>query len=66
MYIKLSFRVHGPRFSFLSINFVKLHNTPEISGLTTIKSLFYRETETTNVPNLFDIPHMFVQDTTMH
>ena len=58
--------VHGYRFIFFSIILVKLHNTPEISGLTTIKSLFLIETETTNVPNHFDLHHMLVQDATMH
>ena len=28
MYIKLSFTVRGYRFNFLSINLVKLHNSP--------------------------------------
>ena len=37
MYIILSLVGHGYRFNFLSINLVKLHNTPEIGGLTTIK-----------------------------
>ena len=58
--------VHGHRFNFLSINLVKLHNTPEIGGLTTIKSLFSRETETTKVPNHFDLHHMLVHDENMH
>ena len=52
--------------TFLSINLVKLHNAPEIGGLTTIKSLFSREKETTKVSNLFDLHHMLVQDKTMH
>ena len=54
------------RFNFLSINLVKLHNTPEIGGLTTIKSLFSRETETTKVPNFFDLHHMLMEVETMH
>ena len=58
--------VHGYRFNFLSINLVKLHNTPKIGGLTTIKSLFSRETETTKVPNLLDVHHRLVEDETMH
>ena len=58
--------VHWDRFNFLSINLVKLSNTPEIGGLTTIKSLFSRETETTKVPNLFELHHMLVNDATMH
>ena len=66
MYIKLSFMEHEHRFNFVSINLVKLHNTPEIGRLTTIKSLFSRETETTKVPNLFDLHHMLVNDATMH
>ena len=65
MYIKLSFMLHGHRFNFLSINFVKLHNTPLIGGLTTIKSIFSRETKRTKVPNLFDVYHMLVKDATM-
>ena len=66
MYIKLSFTVHGHRFNIFLINLVKLHNTPKISGLTTIKSLFSRETETKNVLNLFDLHHMLVKDANMH
>ena len=58
--------VQGHRFNFLSLNLVKLHNTPEIGGLTTIKSLFSRKTETKMVPNLFDLHHMLVKDATMH
>ena len=58
--------VHGHRFNFLSLNFVKLHNTPYIDGLTTIKSLFSREMETTKVPNHFDLHHMLVKDAVMH
>ena len=58
--------VHGHRFIFLSINLVKIHNTPEISGLTTIKSLFLGETETTKISNLFDIHHILLKDATMH
>ena len=54
------------RFNFLSINLEKLHNTSEIGRLTTIKSLFSRETETTKVRNLFDLHHMLVEDKTMH
>ena len=53
--------VHGHRFHFLSINLVKLHNRS-----STIKSLFSRETETTKVPNLFDIHHTLLHDATMH
>ena len=45
--------VHEHRFNFLSINLVKFHNTPEIGGLTVIKSLFSREPKTTKVPNFF-------------
>ena len=66
MYINLSLMVHEYVFNFLFFNLVKLYNTPKIGGLTTIKSLFYRETETTKVPNLFDLHHMLVQDATMH
>ena len=51
---------------FLSITLVKLQNTPLIGRLTTIKSLFSRETETTKVPNIFDLHHMLVKDATMH
>ena len=58
--------VHGHRFNFLSLNLVKFHNTPKIGGLTTIKSLFYREMEVTKVSNLFDLHHMLVKDATMH
>ena len=58
--------VHENRFNFLSINLVKLHNTSEIGGLTTIKSLFSRDTETTKVPNLFDLHHMLQKDEYMH
>ena len=58
--------VHEHRFNFLSINLLKLHNSPEIGGLTTIKSLFARERETKKVPNLFEIHHMSVKDATMH
>ena len=58
--------IHGHRFNFLSINLVKLHNTPSIGGLTTIKSLFSRKTETTKVQNLFDLLHMLVKDAAMH
>ena len=58
--------VHGYRLNLLSTNLLKFHNTPKIGGLTTIKSLFSRETETTKVPNLFDLHHMLVQDATMH
>ena len=50
---------------FLSINLVKLQNTPKIGGLTIIKSLFSREIETTKVPNLFDHHHILFQDTNM-
>ena len=66
VYIKLSFMVHGHRFIFLSINLVKIHNTPQIGGLTTIKSLFLGETETTKISNLFDIHHILLKDATMH
>ena len=59
MYIKLYFIVHGHRFNFLSINLVKVHNTPYIGERTTIKSLFSKKTETTKVPNIFDIHHMY-------
>ena len=58
--------VHGHRFNFFSINLVKFHNTPWIGGLSTIKSLFSRKTETKKVPNLFDLHHMLVKDATMH
>ena len=58
--------VHGHRFIFLSINLVKIHNTPQIGGLTTIKSLFSGETETTKISNLFDIHHILLKDATMH
>ena len=58
--------VHEHRSNFLSINLVKLHNTPQISGLTTIKSLFSTETETTKFSDLFDLHHMYVKDETMH
>ena len=58
--------VNRYRFNFLSINLVKHHNTPKIGRLTTIKSLFSRETETTKVPNLFDLHHMLIEDKTMH
>ncbi|WZZ48039.1 hypothetical protein YC2023_048146 [Brassica napus] len=50
--------VHGHRFNFLSITLVKLRNIPKIGGLTTIKSLFSRKTETTKVPNLIDLHHI--------
>ena len=66
MYIKLSFMVLGHRFNYLQTNLVKVHNTPRIGGLNTIKSSFSRVTETTNVPNLFNLHHMLVQHTTMH
>ena len=66
MYIRLYFVVHEYRFNFVSINLVKLHNTSEIGGLTTIKSLFSRETETTNLQNLFDLHHMLVHEASMH
>ena len=36
-----------------------------MSGLTTIKSLFSREIETTKVPNLFDHHHKLVLDANM-
>ena len=65
MYTKHSFIVHELCFNFLSINLVKLHNTPSIGGLTTIKSLFSRETEITKVPNLFDRHHILVKVATM-
>ena len=65
MYNKLSSLVHGHRFNFLSIKLVKLYNTPKFGGLTTIKSLFSRETETIKVPKLFDLHHMLVKDATM-
>ena len=35
-------------------------------GLTTIKSLFSRETKKTKVPNLFDLYHMLMNDKIMH
>ena len=66
MYIQLFFMVHWHRFSFLSNNLVKLRNTPEIGGLTNIKSLFSREIATTKVQYLFDLHRMIVHDTTMH
>ena len=66
MYIQLSFMVHGHRFNFLSNNLVKLRNTPEIRGITNIKSLFSIEIETTKVQYLFDLHHMLVHDVTMH
>ena len=66
MYIKLYFKVDRHRFNFLSINLVKLHNILSISGLTTIKSLFSRETETANVPNRFEFHHVLLNDETMH
>ena len=58
--------VHGHLSNFVSINLTKLHNTPYIGGLTTIKSLFSRKTETTKVPKLFELHHMLVNDETMH
>ena len=58
--------VYGNRYNFLSINLVKLHNTPEIGRLTTLKSLFSRETDTTKVSNLFDLHHMLIEVDTMH
>ena len=67
MYIKLYFIELEHRFNFLSINLIKLRNTLEIGGLlTTIKSLFSRETETTKVSNLSDLHHMLVKDANMH
>ena len=66
MYIKLYFIVHGQRFNHLSIILVNVHNTSQIDGITTIKSLLFRETETTNVSNLFDFHHMLVYDATMY
>ena len=56
----------GIVFIFLSINLVKLHNTPLVGGLTTIKSILSRETETTKVSNLFELHDMLVKDATMH
>ena len=58
--------VHEHRFNFFSINLVKLHNTPSIGGLTIIKSLFSRKTETAKVQNLFDLHHMLMKDAAMH
>ena len=58
--------VRGHHFIFLPINLVKLHNISKIGGLTTIKSLFPKETETTKVPNLFVLHHMLVKDATIH
>ena len=58
--------VHGHRLIFLSINLVKLHNTPKIGELTTIKSIFSIETEKRIVSNLFDLHHMLVKDATTH
>ena len=58
--------VHGHRLNVLSINLVKLHNTPQIGCLTTIKSLFSRKKKTTNVPNFFDLHHMLVKDAIIH
>ena len=66
MCIKLSFKVHEHHFNVLSISLVKLQNIPSISGLTIIKLLFSRETQTTKFPNLFDIYHRLVKDVTMH
>ena len=57
--------VHGYHLNVLSINLVKLHNTPQIGCLTTIKSQFSRKTETTKVPNFFELYHMLVKDATM-
>ena len=51
---------------FLSIKLIKLHNTPKNGVITTIKSLFSIETETTKVLNLFDRHHMLVKDATVH
>ena len=58
--------VHGYRFNCLSTNLVILHNTPYIGGLSTTKSLFSRKTETTKVPNLFELHYMLVNDATMY
>ena len=58
--------VHGHHVNVLPINLIKLHNTPKIGGLTTIKSLFSRKTETTKVSNLFDLYNMLLQDSTMY
>ena len=51
---------------FLSINLVKLHNTPKIDELTTIKSLFARETETKKVSNLNELKNILVKHPTFH
>ena len=64
MYIKLYFMIHGHLFNFLSINLLKLYNTPKIGGLTTIKSLFSRKTETIRVQNLFDLYHILIKKAT--
>ena len=56
----------GIVITFLSINLVKLPNTPKIDGITTIKSLFSLKTETTKAPNLFEHHRMFVEDANMH
>ena len=58
--------VHERRFNFLLTNLLKLHNIPKIWGLTTIKSLFARETDTTKNPNLFELHNRLVNDSTMH
>ena len=62
MYIKL---FNGTKASFLSINLVKLHKYPKLGGLV-IKSLFFRETETTKVLNLFDLYNTLLKDANIH
>ena len=58
--------VYGHRFNIFSINLVKLHNTPQIGGLTTIKSLFLEKRRQKKVPNLFALHRILVKDATMY
>ncbi|KAF8048121.1 hypothetical protein N665_2668s0004 [Sinapis alba] len=51
--------------NFLIINLIKLHNLPKTLKQP-LKYLFSRETETTNVPNLFEHHPMSVNDATIH
>ena len=51
---------------YFIIALIKFHIQPKSERLTTMKSTFSRETETTKVSKLFDHHHTSVHDATKH
>ena len=66
MYPKIFFILHGHYSNFFIFALIIFHILPKSERLTTIKSSFSREMETTKVPKLFYHHHTSVHDATKH